>query len=51
MFFVDPGYREWEIIVRRPGQSVIRSTSDPCPGANPPCGAPSFLFEVTITVT
>ncbi len=51
MFLVDPGYREWEILVAGPGSSTISSASDPCPGAeDPPCGAPSRLFEVTIDV-
>jgi hypothetical protein len=34
-----------------PGTTALRATGDPpCRKVNPPCAAPSILFEVTLTV-
>ncbi|HVE62251.1 MAG TPA: hypothetical protein VNB94_00415 [Mycobacteriales bacterium] len=50
-FVRDPGFSEWEIEPVSSGTTVVRSSGDPkCRDAEPPCGAPSTLFEVRIIV-
>ncbi len=50
-FLVDPGYREWEVRVTKVGRATITTGWDPCPGAEPPCGAPGRWFELWIQVS
>lgn len=48
----DPGYAEWEIRPVAAGSTVIRSEGSlACHQAEPPCAAPTRLFEVTIVVS
>lgn len=46
------GDQEWKFIGMKAGRTTVSSTQDPaCRESNPPCGAPSRYWEITVVVT